>query len=112
MIEFPGEDFRQKEREIIIGKNRFGEKGIRLALQVPGLNIKGKLNFGVLSPLKYDIMGPFSLVPFMECRYGGKCASMGKNMILTGRMGIGRGTAAVPFQNNMSGHSVVFTPGH
>ncbi len=69
MIEFPGEDFRQKEREIIIGKNRFGEKGIRLALQVSGLNIKGKLNFGVLSPLKYDIMGPFSLVPFMECRH-------------------------------------------
>lgn len=33
------------------------------------LTIRGKLDFGPLSPLKYDIMGPFALVPFMECRH-------------------------------------------
>lgn len=27
------------------------------------------MDFGPLSPLKYDIMGPFALVPFMECRH-------------------------------------------
>lgn len=33
----------------------------------PGLKIKGKLEFGTLSPLKYGIMGLFAFVPCMEC---------------------------------------------
>lgn len=68
-ISLPGEKFRRKGKTIFIGKNRFGEKGIRLAMCAPGLKIKGKLEFGPLSPLKYDIMGPFSAVPFLECRH-------------------------------------------
>lgn len=54
---------------IVIGKNRFGKQGIRLSICRPGLRIRGKLDFGPLSPLKYDIMGPFALVPFLECRH-------------------------------------------
>ena len=68
-ISLPGEAFRQRGRTIFIGKNRFGERGIRLALCIPGLKVKGKLAFGALFPLKYSIMGPFSLVPFLECRH-------------------------------------------
>ncbi len=30
---------------------------------------KGELKFTELTPLEYDIMGPFKLVPFMECRH-------------------------------------------
>lgn len=33
------------------------------------LYIRGKVNFGSLSPLKYDIMGPFTLILCMECRH-------------------------------------------
>ncbi|MGN0406570.1 MAG: tocopherol cyclase family protein, partial [Bariatricus sp.] len=33
------------------------------------LAVEGRLSYGALTPLKYDIMGPFSLVPFMECRH-------------------------------------------
>ena len=40
-----------------------------LAIHTPELNINGKLHFGPIFPLKYDIMGPFALVPFMECRH-------------------------------------------
>lgn len=68
-VEFPVEEFWRKGRTISIGRNRFGERGVRLALHVPGLDIKGKLDFGSLSPLRYNIMGPFSFVPFLECRH-------------------------------------------
>ncbi|MBQ6844334.1 MAG: hypothetical protein IJO60_06845 [Agathobacter sp.] len=31
--------------------------------------VKGWLQFSDLTPIKYDIMGPFQFVPFMECRH-------------------------------------------
>ena len=31
--------------------------------------VKGWLHFSNLSPIKYDIMGPFCFIPFMECRH-------------------------------------------
>lgn len=61
--------FRRTRRNIFVGENRFGEKGIYLAIQTQELTVRGKLDFGPLFPLKYDIMGPFALVPFMECRH-------------------------------------------
>lgn len=69
IISFPVAVFHYAEENIFIGKNRFGKKGIRLAIQRPELKIWGKLDFGSLSPLKYDIMGPFALIPFLQCRH-------------------------------------------
>lgn len=68
-IAFPAEAYHRTQKKITIGENQFGENGIKLAVQTPELSIKGKLDFGPLTPLKYDIMGPFALVPFMECRH-------------------------------------------
>ena len=68
-VTFNADSYRRSRRNIFIGENRFGEKGIKLAIHTPQLTIKGKLEFGPLCPLKYDIMGPFALVPFMECRH-------------------------------------------
>lgn len=68
-VNFPANAYRRARRNIVIGKNRFSERGIRLAVYTPELSVKGRLVFGPLSPLKYDIMGPFSLVPFLECRH-------------------------------------------
>lgn len=68
-VPFTADSFRRTRKNIFIGENRFGEKGIRLSLCTSGVTIKGKLEFGPLFPLKYDIMGPFALVPFMECRH-------------------------------------------
>lgn len=56
--------FRQKNKDIYIGENRFGEKGVQLDVHTRQLHVKGKLDFGSLSSLKYDIMGPFAFVPF------------------------------------------------
>ncbi len=66
---FPAEAFRRERGALWIGKNRFGKEGVRLAVREPGLEITGKLRFGSLAALKYDIMGPFSLLPFLECRH-------------------------------------------
>lgn len=68
-VSLPAEAFRRKGKTIFIGKNRFGERRVRLAVCKPELRVKGRLEFGPLFPLKYDIMGPFSLVPFLECRH-------------------------------------------
>lgn len=69
IIQCPGEVFRRIDKTIHIGENCFSEQGIRLNIQKPELTVKGELIFGSLSPLKYDIMGPFALVPFMECSH-------------------------------------------
>lgn len=47
-------------------KSSFSDKGIRLCLD----GAAGELRFGSQTPLKYDIMGPFKYVPFMQCRHG------------------------------------------
>lgn len=70
---FSGNAFHRTGRSIYdgmaIGKNQFTRNGVRLAIHEPGLRVKGKVNFGPLSPPKYDAMGPFALVPFLECRH-------------------------------------------
>ena len=68
-IPFSGDMFRRAKDVIAIGKNRFGRRGIRLAIHTPEVTVKGQLRFGPLTPLKYDIMGPFAYVPHLECRH-------------------------------------------
>ncbi len=47
----------------------FSEKGITLDYQNGETKLEGTLDFQELSPIRYDIMGPFVLVPFMQCRH-------------------------------------------
>ena len=55
---------------IRIGQNVFSEKYMALHIQRPGFYCRGKIRFGACTPVKYDIMGPFALLPGMECRHG------------------------------------------
>lgn len=68
-VMFPIEMFRKKGKTLWIGENQFGQNDMQLKIQIPGLTINGKLFFGTLSPLRYDIMGPFAMIPFLECRH-------------------------------------------
>lgn len=68
-VTFGASSFRRTKKKMFIGENRFGEKGMYLSIHTPQLNVWGRLDFGELFPLKYDIMGPFALAPFMECRH-------------------------------------------
>lgn len=70
--EFPISQFRidRKKCRMQIGENRFSRKGIRLDLEAPGgVTVKGAMRFGAFSEPKYDMMGPFSLIPRMECSH-------------------------------------------
>lgn len=49
-----------------LGGSVFREDGIKLS--IPGA-AEGELRFTDFTPLRYDIMGPFRFVPFMECRH-------------------------------------------
>lgn len=68
-VPFPISAFQKSGSAIEIGKNRFSPQGVRLDLHAPGLRAEGALAFGPLTPIGYDIMGPFRFVPFMECRH-------------------------------------------
>ena len=52
-----------------VGGSRFGQTSVRLSVHTPDCTAEGFLKFGVLTPVHYDIMGPFRFVPFLECRH-------------------------------------------
>ena len=66
---FPYSDFQKNASFIAIGKNQFREQGIVLNLHSSELSASGFLQFGKFTPIRYDIMGPFRYIPFMECRH-------------------------------------------
>lgn len=61
--------YREKPLSAKLGDCVFSNKGIRLHIQTDKLSAEGVLSFGKLSPIRYDIMGPFCFVPFMQCRH-------------------------------------------
>lgn len=68
-VQLPYSDFHKKGNQISIAGNRFGDDGLSLDLHGPNLHAAGFVCFGAFTPIKYDIMGPFQYVPFMQCRH-------------------------------------------
>lgn len=68
-VRFPISTFRTCGSLIEIGANQFHSQGMELDLHTPDLCAAGSLRFGPLTPIGYDIMGPFCWVPWMECRH-------------------------------------------
>ena len=68
---YPAGAYRKSKKgfRIRLGENKFTEKGMELNISRPGLEARGRLSFGSFTPIRYDIMGPFCAVPFMECRH-------------------------------------------
>ena len=57
------------QNQIAVGKSFFSPQGIVLDATGDGIRASGKLLFEGITPLAYDIMGPFVFVPGMECRH-------------------------------------------
>ncbi|HHV33001.1 MAG TPA: hypothetical protein GXX74_11480 [Clostridiales bacterium] len=53
-----------------VGGQVFSERGIRVDFNTSGLQCRGVLYYGNLTPPAYDVMGPFRLFPFLECNHG------------------------------------------
>lgn len=68
-IPFDSLKYCENPLTVILEDCLFSEKGISLNIQNSKLRLVGSLQFGKLSPILYDIMGPFKLVPFMQCRH-------------------------------------------
>lgn len=70
-VRFPYEQFscHGNKLQVKIGENTFSEQGLMLNIKTDEITAYGRLIFGQLSPIRYDIMGPFRYVPFMECRH-------------------------------------------
>lgn len=71
VVVYPFDSFHadRRDMEIHIGNSVFSRQGIQLHIEADGLTAEGELSFGSLTRPRFDIMGPFSLVPFMECRH-------------------------------------------
>lgn len=68
-IPFDTLQYSEKPLSVTLGNCIFSEKGITLNLRNKEPKLEGSLRFQTLSPIHYDIMGPFALVPFMQCRH-------------------------------------------
>ncbi|MEG2929141.1 MAG: tocopherol cyclase family protein [Oscillospiraceae bacterium] len=68
---FPRHSFHslRKPLSINLDGNIFSRHGILIDVDAPDFSVKGRLKFENLTPLTYNIMGPFCCVPFMECRH-------------------------------------------
>lgn len=83
-----GQGYMRRDRPCArLGANRFSEEGICLDLHAPGCSVVGKLRFGKPTPVRYDIMGPFCAVPFMECRHSvfSMCHSVSGTLQINGK---------------------------
>lgn len=53
-----------------LGLCRFSNDGFTLDLHGDGVSVTGEVKFGPFIPPRYDVMGPFRYVPFLQCRHG------------------------------------------
>ena len=68
-LHLPYSAFQKRDDHITIAGNHFGPDGIMLDIQSDEFRASGCVKFGAFTPLRYDIMGPFRFVPFMQCRH-------------------------------------------
>lgn len=68
-LPFRSLEYRTKPLSVKIGNCFFGEAGIFGKLDSGDVTFDAALSFRSVSPIAYDIMGPFALVPFMQCRH-------------------------------------------
>lgn len=67
-IDYPYEKFHAGRNglRVTLGDSLFSAEGVRVRAEAEGLRVRGEVRFGPLTPLRYDIMGPFRYLP-MQC---------------------------------------------
>lgn len=68
-IPFDTLEYTEKPLCVKIGNCVFSHEEIILDYKDDELTLDGKICFEELSPIHYDIMGPFKYVPYMQCRH-------------------------------------------
>ncbi len=68
-IPFEKLEYQENPLYVKIGNCVFSHEGIILDFKGDGFKLEGELCFEQLTPIRYDIMGPFKFIPFMQCRH-------------------------------------------
>ena len=98
VVYFPASQFAAaRERFFVkIGDNEFSDTGVKVNLRGERLSVTGKLQYTPFQPPRYDMMGPFRHIPWMECNHGvvslshrlsGSLVVQGKTVDFTGGLG-------------------------
>ncbi|MCH1981586.1 hypothetical protein MCG98_03255 [Ruminococcus sp. OA3] len=62
-------DVKRNHFYVRMGNCIFSDKGCRLSIREQGVNLTGKLRYDSVVKPAYNIMGPFCLLPGMQCRH-------------------------------------------
>lgn len=68
-LTFPYDQFLKYQSGVYLDANWFGKNGVRICIHTEEMDAQGQLRFGPLSSIRYDIMGPFRYVPYLQCRH-------------------------------------------
>ena len=113
-IPFCNLQYHENPLHIQIGESIFSEKAINLNIRTKEISVQGVLKFSEISPIQYDIMGPFKFVPFMQCRHrvfsmkyqiNGQIMFNGQQFFSNIEMGILKATVVFHFRNDTSARS-------
>ncbi len=119
-IPFDSLEYSEKPLCINLEKCVFSEKGLKLNIKNDELTIIGELRFSSVSPIKYDIMGPFHIIPFMQCRHSvysmrhlvdGKIAVNDKQLDFQNGLGYIEGDSGRSFPNRYIWTQCIFENG-
>ena len=93
---------------IKIGDSIFSKQGVKIRIEQNGVVIRGKIKYSILTPIRYDIMGPFRYLP-MQCRHtitslhhelDGSLNICGEKIDFTGGAGYIEGDSGTSFPSN------------
>lgn len=59
----------RRQGRIVLENNLFSSNGVKLNIKSEGFSIHGIIRYGPVSPLRYPVMGPFCMIPFMQCSH-------------------------------------------
>ncbi|ULQ60115.1 hypothetical protein K7I13_01965 [Brucepastera parasyntrophica] len=71
-VDYDANDFSVDKKDLFvkIGNSIFSDSGIKIDINTPEVICTGELNYGPITPINYNIMGPFSVFRNMECNHG------------------------------------------
>jgi len=61
--------FKEKKFEVRVGDSFADKSGLSLDIDAENFSVKGRVNFGEFTKIKYGCMGPLSALPLMECKH-------------------------------------------
>ena len=72
-VDYPFSEFKVSRRPYLrveLANNLFSMDQVRVDIDEDTVKCVADIRYRNVTPVRYDVMGPFKFVPFMECRHG------------------------------------------